>query len=331
MGDFNKNNTSCYNGNATSVSKMVAMIVACIGLPLTIVAIYAVSVMVRSGHLVPVYLINLLISNFIRFCCLTVRAEVNNEDICIITNCILTVGVLVSMCFMVFIAFERYLVIAHPLWYKFRRNVKTSLLVCVAVWVFPSSYFPICYFDIDSAEHILASLQLLPFPLLLFFFGGTLKALSAARSVPNDQKQRILTTLVLVLVSYALLFMPRIIFLVKGNPYGSIYDVVTVIPVYAPSPSTEPGQMEEELSLESLHNTRILLATQVPPPSRKSEHRRVNWHVANSKEWTKLDEDVDKSLEAISKGNAEQKLHTMCSLIMNIGVQQGASNPAKLN
>uniref|UniRef100_A0A3Q2DVE7 G-protein coupled receptors family 1 profile domain-containing protein n=1 Tax=Cyprinodon variegatus TaxID=28743 RepID=A0A3Q2DVE7_CYPVA len=190
---------------------------------------------VRSGHLVPVYLINLLISNFIRFCCLTVRAEVNNKDICIITNCILTVGVLVSICFMVFIAFERYLVIAHPLWYKFKRNVKTSLLVCVAVWFFPSLYFPICYFDINSAEHILASLQLLPFPLLLFFFGGTLKALSAARSVPNDQKQRILTTLVLVLVSYALLFMPRIIFLVKGNPYGSIYDVVTVIPVYVSS------------------------------------------------------------------------------------------------
>lgn len=51
MGDFNKNNTSCYNGNATSVSKMVAMIVACIGLPLTIVAIYAVSVMVSTTWL----------------------------------------------------------------------------------------------------------------------------------------------------------------------------------------------------------------------------------------------------------------------------------------
>lgn len=87
------------------------------------------------------------------------------------------------------------------------------------------------------------------------------------------------------------------------------------------APTVEPGQMEEELSLESPHNTRILLATQVPPPSRKSEHRQVKWHVANSKEWTKLDEDVDKSLEAISKGNAERKLHTMCSLIMNIGVE----------
>ncbi|XP_061896833.1 uncharacterized protein LOC133645919 [Entelurus aequoreus] len=104
-------------------------------------------------------------------------------------------------------------------------------------------------------------------------------------------------------------------------------------------PAAEPGQTEEEPGPESPHSTRNLQATRFPPPSRKSEHRRVKWPVANSKEWTKLDEDVDEALESISKGDADQKLQTMCSLIISIGGErfgveqkQGAArNPAKLN
>lgn len=68
------------------------------------------------------------------------------------------------------------------------------------------------------------------------------------------------------------------------------------------------------------------------------EHRRVKWPAANNKEWLKQGENVEKCLEAISKGNVDQKLQTMCSIIMNMGAErfcveerQGASNPAKLN
>lgn len=104
------------------------------------------------------------------------------------------------------------------------------------------------------------------------------------------------------------------------------------------APAVKPGQTVEEPSPESPHSTLNLQATQVPPPSRKSEHCWVKRLAANSNEWTKLDEDVDKSLEAISKGTADQKLQTTCFLIMSIGVEcfgvelmQGVSNPAKLN
>ncbi|CAG5867207.1 unnamed protein product, partial [Menidia menidia] len=41
--------------------------------------------------------------------------------------------------------------------------------------------------------------------------------------------------------------------------------------------------------------------------------------IQSPKEWTKLDEDVDKSLEAISNGNTDLKLLTICSLIMSRG------------
>lgn len=50
-----------------------------------------------------------------------------------------------------------------------------------------------------------------------------------------------------------------------------------------------------------------------------------------------LDEDVDKCLESISKGSVDQKLKTMCAIIINMGAQRfgveerGDSKPEKLN
>lgn len=84
------------------------------------------------------------------------------------------------------------------------------------------------------------------------------------------------------------------------------------------TPAAEPGETEEEPGPESPHSTRNLHATQIAPPSRKSEHRRVKWPAANSKEWLKLDEDADKCLESISKGSVDQKLQIMCTIIMNM-------------
>ncbi len=46
------------------------------------------------------------------------------------------------------------------------------------------------------------------------------------------------------------------------------------------------------------------------------------WPATNNKEWLKLDEDVDKCLEAISKGNVHQKLQTMCTIIMNMEAER---------
>lgn len=104
------------------------------------------------------------------------------------------------------------------------------------------------------------------------------------------------------------------------------------------TPAAEPGETEEEPGPESPHSTRNLQATLIHLQSRKSEHRRVKWPAANNKEWLELDEDVNKCLESISSGSVEQKLQTMCTIIMNMGVEwfgvmerRGDRNPAKLN
>lgn len=51
------------------------------------------------------------------------------------------------------------------------------------------------------------------------------------------------------------------------------------------------------------------------------DHCRVKMPAANNKEWIKLDEDVDRSLEAITKGNIDQNLQIMSILIINIGAE----------
>ncbi|XP_078016967.1 uncharacterized protein LOC117248126 [Epinephelus lanceolatus] len=122
-----------------------------------------------------------------------------------------------SIGFMVCIALERYLVIACPLWYRFRQTIKISVLVCVVVWAFPAVIFCRLIAARNPAT-ISGILLLLPLPLFIFFLGGTLKALSASISVHSDEKRRIVGMLVLVLLIYTLLFLPTIILsLARGN------------------------------------------------------------------------------------------------------------------
>lgn len=109
--------------------------------------------------------------------------------------------------------YYRYLVLAKPLWYRFRRNIKKAVALCTGVWVVVLVLRLIVYLvGFETGRIITAVFLLLPFPFFVFFLAGTLKALSTAIKVPADEKRRIVAVLVVVLLIYTLLFLPVIVF-----------------------------------------------------------------------------------------------------------------------
>ncbi|XP_033469665.1 G-protein coupled receptor 4-like [Epinephelus lanceolatus] len=210
-----------------TVSYVIAWIVILIGFPLTLLAIYALYSLVREDHVAPVYVINLLISDLIQMCCLVIWvANSGTSAVFYVLKFIYYIGVMVSVGFMVCIALERYLVIACPLWYRFRRSIKFSLFVSIFVWALSLIEFLITWLTSELHPLVFRTVfLLLPFPLLIFFLAGTLKALSAAISVPLKEKRRIVGTLVLVLLNYTVLFSPWVIRLLELLYRPSHHDV----------------------------------------------------------------------------------------------------------
>ncbi|XP_035982654.1 G-protein coupled receptor 4-like [Fundulus heteroclitus] len=204
-----------------------------IGLPLTLTVIVAVFIQVKKDQGVPVYVINLLFSDLIQFCGRIIVYLVRPN----IGYGITFAGLMASVGFMVCISLERYLIIAKPLWYRFRRNIKTYVVVCVVVWTL-SLPFPLTIFlttDPTTAYTIyylfLPCFLLLSFPFLIFFLVGTIKALSGALSVPAEEKRRITAVQVVVLLIYTLLFLPGFVYLLF-NRANLIHRLVALVCLY---------------------------------------------------------------------------------------------------
>ncbi|KAF3707883.1 G-protein coupled receptor 4 [Channa argus] len=214
------NSTDDYEiGSSVDFFYVLTWIIISVGFPLTLMAIYAVFSLVRKDHVAPIYVINLLISDLMQFCCMIADMVQYLQAYKIFFYIHLT-GLMASVCFMVCIALERYLVIAWPLWYRHRRTIKISVVVCFVVWAIPVTYTFLGLFWNDEL-FLFGIFLLLPFPLLIFFLGATIKALSAAISVPSEEKLRIVGLLVLVLLIYTLLFLPSAILALAGNSHNN--------------------------------------------------------------------------------------------------------------
>lgn len=78
--------------------------------------------------------------------------------------------------------------------------------------------------DAWLADKIVGAYLLIPIPLFIFFLVGINKALSTAISVPAEDKRQIIVILAVVVVTYALMFLPYIINLLleKHEVFDSI-------------------------------------------------------------------------------------------------------------
>ncbi|XP_015259791.1 PREDICTED: uncharacterized protein LOC107104322 [Cyprinodon variegatus] len=89
-----------------------------------------------------------------------------------------------------------------------------------------------------------------------------------------------------------------------------------------PVPSTDPGETEEEQEPEAPHSFQNLHARHATP-SKPSEQRRVLWPAANKEaQWRQFDEDVDATLNASCRGEVDQRLQLMSTLIISIGAER---------
>ena len=83
----------------------------------------------------------------------------------------------------------------------------------------------------------------------------------------------------------------------------------------------EPDETEEEPGPESPHSARNLQATDVQPNGRSPVQQQIKWPT-DEEEWQQFDEDLDLILSTASKGNVDQKLQTMCTLITSMGAER---------
>ncbi|XP_066578981.1 G-protein coupled receptor 4-like [Amia ocellicauda] len=208
-----------YSENALIV--IIEIFIVVIGLPANCLAICSLYRMIRADMVVPIYIINLLISDLLQIIARILRLILltltDSEGLRIAKAfpfSLFIFGLSASIGFMLCIALERYLVVAHPLWYRYHRNVRHATLVSVGVWVlaviFTTVAMPL-YIILHFHKEIMITfsvLWLLPFPLLLFFFFGTWRAIAGATSVRDAEKRRIVRMLALVLGTYTVLFLP---------------------------------------------------------------------------------------------------------------------------
>ncbi|XP_043992172.1 mas-related G-protein coupled receptor member B1-like [Gambusia affinis] len=220
INDFNYSNMSHYIRYSDpeilyDIKCFVDWVTIAIGFPLVIIILIAVFFQVKNGQDAPVYVINLLVSDIIQFCS---RIFVYFDYFSLIPILITFYALLVSVGFMMCISCERYLVVAKPLWYRFRRTIKTYVVVCTVVWILPF-LFPLLIFITTGVKMIgiiITVFLLLPFPLFIFFLVGTIKALYGAFNVPADEKRRIAAIQVVELIIYTLLFVPIIFWILAS-------------------------------------------------------------------------------------------------------------------
>ncbi|XP_066578281.1 ovarian cancer G-protein coupled receptor 1-like [Amia ocellicauda] len=188
--------------------------ILCFGLPASWLAMYGLYRLLRFERAAPIYMINLLFADFIQIV-LVWLVQILDSPLCIdfeADDVIFFTAVNASVGFILCIALERYLVVAHPLWYRYRRTVKFSALVSAGVWAFVtvdtvlfvylSTHSPAASFCFWTIHFFL------PIPILIFIFLRTRRVLASTVSVRGPEKRRIQWMLTLVLSSFTALFLP---------------------------------------------------------------------------------------------------------------------------
>uniref|UniRef100_A0A669DH39 Uncharacterized LOC102077865 n=1 Tax=Oreochromis niloticus TaxID=8128 RepID=A0A669DH39_ORENI len=196
-----------------------------VSFPLTILIIYCVSYVVQKSQVSSIYYTNLLITNLIHICIMTIWVtRVESIITVIIYYCVMMANLYFRMC----IALERYFSITHPL-LDCLKNTKSSVVVCVLVWAFCFVSVPLAIV-LNTFQHLIIYV-IIPAPVFFFCLAQTCRALPAATSMSIEEKQRSLGTLTLLFLNYVVIILPTIACHVLDDPTDMIMILFLLIPL----------------------------------------------------------------------------------------------------
>ncbi|XP_066575846.1 G-protein coupled receptor 4-like [Amia ocellicauda] len=235
----NSNLILCDNIDFTSDQLFLSVlyiVVFCIGLPSNCMALYGLYRLVKGEDILPVFAINLLLSDLLQISTLPLWIDYYmnghkwrfGEASCSIIGCTFFISLFVSIFFMCCISLERYLAVTRPLWFRRHSKIRNSAVFCLVLWVFvtvctsvafslgfESSPNELCM-EKYPAEKSFAVFQLfamtisfiLPLIFFLFAYCSIRNNISGVVSIPNEEKEKILLLLFLILVVFVVVFGP---------------------------------------------------------------------------------------------------------------------------
>ncbi|XP_036403135.1 G-protein coupled receptor 4 [Megalops cyprinoides] len=208
-----------------------------VGVPLNVIALYGLYNLIKSENVLPVYVINLLISDLLQLLTLPLWMDYYSNGhnwrfgprTCQVMALIFYICIYASIFFMCIIALERHLAIAQPLKFQAMRRLKYARWVALGLWaviavppsvafdtLFPAKEnYTLCIEKYPSGGgfiiYRLVTLVLsfvLPFSFIIALHRKTLQSLAGVGSLVQNEKRRIRSLLTLLVVIFVLVMGP---------------------------------------------------------------------------------------------------------------------------
>lgn len=199
----------------------VDWVIFLVGLPEVTLACYALLCLLKKEKAAPVFALNLLLSDLLQIGITLVFVISRFFDPTFYplhrarcaSRLFVRLGLTSSLSFMLLISAERYVMVAHPVWYHTKNSVKLSVQISVCMWILSLAYSSLDYFLMSCTRNPLLLFSifcLLPAPFLLGLFIATWKALNRSTAVRHEKKKRrrVWGVLSLMLGTYTVLFFP---------------------------------------------------------------------------------------------------------------------------
>ncbi|XP_048019550.1 mas-related G-protein coupled receptor member A5-like [Megalobrama amblycephala] len=211
-------------------------VISAIEIPIMILTLVALCALIKSQRSAPVFVIHLILSDLIQIICIIMKTIDFTPEVYIGFKLYIFFrayhySLIAGVYFMACVAFERYLLVSHPIWYKSHHSLKVSCVISVIIW-----FVPLIFVDIDfdslSFGYVKRSIGcFIPYPIIILCFVGTRRGLSHAISLTSLKRRLILGSLFLVLLTYTFLILPFVIldFIVTTFPklkYSLLFDKV---------------------------------------------------------------------------------------------------------